>query len=207
MASLIWFLIALTGMAAWIVAVRLFVDGRKLLSIGVGLLAGAAFIMMVVLGTPGHPGATFARAADSQGVPLQPDLHLLAAESLRGQQVFVDAGVTPLLFVNPAQSGASLRPIETALSRLKAYRPVMIVGTHFTQPLSAPAVMTRFVRQQKITLPVVIQEGAPALYVTTTPTLIAQLHGHWVRVTGVSAIAAWLVRHDRLTVPTASQKP
>lgn len=207
MASLIWILGGITAVAAVLVAIRLFVHGRKWWGVGIALVAGVGLVLTGARVAPVHPVASLTRAAAAQGVPLQPDLHLLAAESLRGQQVFVDAGVTPLLFVNPAQSGASLRPIETALSRLKAYRPVMIVGTHFTQPLSAPAVMTRFVRQQKITLPVVIQEGAPALYVTTTPTLIAQLHGHWVRVTGVSAIAAWLVRHDRLTVPTASKKP
>lgn len=207
MASLIWILGGITALAAVLVAIRLFVRGRKLLGVGIALVAGAAIVLMGARIAPVHPVSSMTRAAAAQGVPLQPDLHLLAAESLQGQQVFVDAGVTPLLFVNPAQSGVSLRPIETALSRLKAYRPVMVVGTHFAQPLSAPAVMTRFVRQHKITLPVVIQEGAPSLYVTGTPTLIAQLHGHWVRVTGVSAIAAWLVRHDRLTVPTASQKP
>lgn len=207
MVSLLWILGGLTALAVLLIAIRVFVSGRRLLGAGLALLAGAAVVLMGARVAPVHPVASLTRAAASQGVPLQPDRHLLAAESLQGRQVFVDAAVTPLLFVNPAQASVSLRPIEAALSRLKAYRPVMIVGTHFAQPLAAPAEMTRWVRQNKVTLPVVIQEGAPDLYVTTTPTLMAQLHGRWVTVTGVSAIAAWLTRHDRLAAPGAPPNP
>ena len=139
--------------------------------------------------------------AYAAGVPFRPLWVAVQAETPGGQPMLADAGATPLLFVAPTPAGAKVvAQVTKTLIALKTYRPVMVVGTHFTDPALARTAWDRWVAHYHVTLPTVIQEGPPTWYAPTVPLLVVEWKNHLVRKTGTAAIAAWLHAHAGIRI-------
>jgi hypothetical protein len=139
------------------------------------------------------------------GVPITANWTLVLTKNLDRQGMVLDANATPLLFVaHWATTPADIRTLQTHVQAVPGlHRPLMVISTFFHRPARAVATTTHWVRQAHVTLPVVVQEGAPSLYVATVPTLVTAVHGRIVQYHGWSAILA----HLRTTIQIPAPKP
>ena len=128
------------------------------------------------------------------GVPLTRNDTLILAKTLQGQSVTLDAAATPVLFfARWGRTARQMATVQTAINRMTGLkRPVILVSTFFRDPRTAMRTTQAFMGREHLTLPVVVQEGPPTLYVRTVPTLIAMHDGKWVQYHGVPAIVTHL---------------
>lgn len=142
------------------------------------------------------------------GVALRPNWSAVQAESVAGAPLLADAAATPLLFVAPTPADAAVaQAVMRTLAALRAYRPVVLVGTHFPAPDAARIVWQHWLHRFHIVLPGVIQQGPPTWYTTTVPLLVVQWDGHLRRIDGSAAIVQWLHAHDGLRLPPPVHRP
>lgn len=163
-----------------------------------GALAGLVTLALAA-GAAGQPRAASA-SGDAAGVPFQLTPYAMPVETPQGQSVLLDAAATPVIVVRPTASAAAqgIPAVETALHHLRNPRIVVLMATGFPDPAHAPATLTQWIRTNHVTLPTVIQEGSPTLYVQQTPTLLAADGPHLVHITGAAAITAWIRQHGSL---------
>ena len=129
----------------------------------------------------------------NQGVELVASDSLIAAKTIAGQPIVLNAEDTPALFFSPRGSSTNLMTVQRAWNAIKGTkRPVMLVSTGFRNPDSAGRTTEAFLSHAHVTMPIVIQEGPPTLYVKNTPTMVAMTNGRWVQYHGVAAITAHL---------------
>lgn len=187
------------GLRTWMMHKR----GRAGLFIGAALLAfGLGWAPGVLAGFKPLAIPHVSRVAQALGVPIQPTWTLILGETLSGTPQFVDAGGTPALFVAPTKADAQVvLRVEAALRHWRIARPVLVIGTHFADPATARAVWAAWIRRYHITLPTIIQEGPPTLYVRQTPVLVTEVKTRWVRITTPTAIASWARRHGGIVAP------
>lgn len=139
---------------------------------------------------------------NAQGVPITPNAQVVLTESLNHRGMLLDAEATPLLFIATWQvSARQMATVEHYVAHLPGlHRPLIVVSTFFTQPRTAITTTQTWMHRNRVTLPVVIQEGPPKLYVHTTPVLLTAHDGHLVRYVGWSAVLAHL--SNALVIPS-----
>ena len=163
---------------------------RRILG-GILLIAG---IVMPWLG--GQHAASAApigpNGINVQGVSFVPNDSLIAVETLSGQSMTLNAAATPVIFFT-RQASSGVQQIQTALEAVHSvHRPVILVSTFFHHPRMATTATESFLKKAHITLPVVVQQGPPTLYVHSVPTMITRHDGRWVAYTGIKNILAHL---------------
>jgi hypothetical protein len=164
------------------------------------LLIVAGFLFVAT--ATSHRQSVAAGKPVNQGVPLVASDTLIAAKTLAGQPLVLNAEDTPVLFFSPQSSSTNLAVVQKAWNTIRgAKRPVMLVSTGFRVPANAERSTEAFLNHEHVTMPVVIQEGPPTLYVKDTPTMVALTNGRWVQYHGVAAITA----HLRASVSLPSQ--
>jgi len=174
-----------------------------------GFAVGTLILSMFFAFWAGLGPAPLVQAAsphlNPSGVPITPNDQVVLTESLTHQGMLLDAEATPLIFMATwALSSRQVATLQKSLAQLPGlHRPLILVSTFFHQPRTAIATTQTWMRRDHVTLPVVVQEGPPTLYVHAVPVMLTAHQGHLVRYAGMPAILA----HLRAAVVIPSTPP
>ena len=171
------------------------------------LPAGAVLLAALAFALLGHGNGNAAAASlNGQWLAAPPDFSLVTAFGPTGQVQYLNAGVTPLLFVSVRSDKAATQAIAARYLRLGLYKkPLVILATDLgTASLQSAARETQaFAKDDELPLAWAMQAGPPQEYVQATPALVYVAPGSAAPtiVTGTSAIEAALSRAVTLPRP------
>jgi hypothetical protein len=143
---------------------------KKIVLISAGAVAALAAILLVM-----HVVSTSAAGNGSMGIPVKPDYSLVPIYTMQGDQAYMNATATPLLFVDRSEaSGKYAQAVEAVLQKLRPAKPLVMVSTDFGSPdlRSAEADTAAFEQEYDLTLPAVLQAGDAHAYAPRVPMLV-----------------------------------
>ena len=155
----------------------------KKMGVILAALAGAA-ALFAGCGAPGAP----------QGLPLAPNWRLIQVYTQQGKAMYLNAAVTPVLFVavQGKEAKASAKAARLAAKDLKGLRqprPLILVDTDIPggTPAQAAAQVRSWAKANKVSLSVLLQAGPGNLYAGRVPELVwIGQHGHRHEVTAIT---------------------
>ena len=113
----------------------------------------------------------------SVSIPLNADYKLIPVYTLDDRSVYLNAGVTPLLFFSIEDDNAkeTLLDIQQMVTELKPQRPLVYIATNFQTSDVSQAIenVKTFINDNNFSGTVVIQAGDPQTYVKNVPALVS----------------------------------
>jgi hypothetical protein len=111
----------------------------------------------------------------SMGIPIKADYSLVPIYTMQGNQAYMNATATPLLFLDRSdESGRYAQAVQGLLQKMRPAKPLVMVSTDFSSSdlKSAEAVTAAFEKEYNLTLPVVLQAGDARAYAPKVPMLV-----------------------------------
>lgn len=145
------------------------IKSKKLSLTIAGAIVALAVILLVMHSTSG------ATENGSMGIPIKADYSLVPIYTMQGNQAYMNAQATPLLFVDRSdKSGKYVAAVQSILQKMHPAKPLVMVSTDFSSPdlKSAEAVTAAWEKEYNLTLPVVLQAGDAHAYASQVPLLL-----------------------------------
>lgn len=142
----------------------------------------ATIAVATALAGCGVHSAPKTHVSTGQGVPLAANYSAVPVYTLAGQQVFLNAQVTPMFFFSPQNPGAAVKEldaIKSIMAKIHPARPLVLVATLFPtgqNPLKqAESSVQSILNTAKASMPTVLQAGSPSRWIRTAPAFVYYL--------------------------------
>jgi hypothetical protein len=114
-------------------------------------------------------------SATGTGLPLKPDYKFVPVYTMQETQAYLNSTATPLVFVDRSDKSAQyIKQLQDELAKVSPVSPVVMVSTYFNVPVinKAKEETMKFVKDNSVNIPVVMQAGDAATYSPQVPCFI-----------------------------------